>query len=700
MKFSAIVVALLVPSANAFAPVSFGTTAQDVTSQDNSFKVSSPISLLAPLAIPSSSQLLMAKNNKGTRVISKAPIIKNWRKNPDGSITGNISNSPDFRNNQEVTTSKIVERNIKGDQTVTSVSGSKYRLQGKITPLRKTPEPEQINGTFALSKRANKQGSGTFSVKNGKVGPRGMPALRKWKQNKDGSISGRIFGGKDFSENQFVTTSPLKGTPSANAIATTISGSKYYLEGTGTVLKVPPKRTRTRTVASGEDNKSGSTVRLVCFELKHCAQINCPNIIYLCVVTKTVIAVAALAAAAALSFNSAQAPNENILAESSSSNTVTANKIMPAKASKPIPPSMPIAKPTKIDAEPLAKPLKGGESARLKAEKEEHIRVEKEQEDARQKEERVRVEKEKEEARLKVEEEDRIRVEKEKEAARQEEDRIRVEKEKEAARQEEHRTVVEKEKEVARLKAEGEERVREGEKKVKEAASRLEEQRLLAEKEEKTARLRAEEKEERIRETALTSPEKNIFKAFQDAVTTTTTTTSQINIDKLDQNVVLGIGAAVAFTGIAAAVVEAGSEDNYYPLPPTPSPEDPKSNPSATKAKITPQIEAEPLPAPISPASSVSPSSSTNTSDSSPSIKSSSTTIGSSTTTSTSSSCFGKTVVSTTYTTNNSRSLGQTATGPTDANVEVEMEKSSETDVIANCESIAEKTSEDISSQI
>lgn len=267
MRFSAIVGSLLVPSANAFAPVSFGTTAKGVTTpQDNSFKIPFSTTLLAPLVIPSSSQLLMAKNDKGTRVISKAPIIKNWRTNPDGSITGNISNSPDFRNNQEVTTSKIVEKNIKGDQTVTSVSGSKYRLQGKISPFEKKTEPKQMNGTFAMSKRANsKQGSGTFSVKNGKVGPRGVPALRKWKQNKDGSISGRIFGGKDFSENQFVTTSPLKGTPSANAIATTVSGSKYYLEGIGSVLKVPPKSTGTRTVASGlrEDNKSGSTVSLV-----------------------------------------------------------------------------------------------------------------------------------------------------------------------------------------------------------------------------------------------------------------------------------------------------------------------------------------------------------------------------------------------------------------------------------------------------
>jgi len=256
MRFSTIVVSLLVPSANAFAPVSFGTTAQGVT-LGNSFKVPSSTSLLAPLTIPSSSQLLMApKNQQGTRVLSKAPIIKNWRTNPDGSITGNISNSPDFRNNQEVTTSRIVEKNLKGDQTVTSVSGSKYRLQGKISPLKKKAEP----------KKASKQVSGTFSVKNAKVGPKGVPALRKWRQNLDGSISGRIFGGKGSSDNQVVTTSPLKGTPSANAIAITVTGTKYYLEGTGTVLKSPPKSTGTRTVAGGvsEDSKSGTTVSRVC----------------------------------------------------------------------------------------------------------------------------------------------------------------------------------------------------------------------------------------------------------------------------------------------------------------------------------------------------------------------------------------------------------------------------------------------------
>jgi hypothetical protein len=204
----------------------------------------------------------MFGDDRGTRVIAKAPILKSWRRNQDGSITGKISNSPEFRNNEEVTTSRIVERIIRGDQTVTSVSGSKFRLQGKMSPLPKNPDPKQIKGTFALGKKSSKKVSKTFSVKNAKVGPRGMAVLRKWKQNKDGTISGKIFSSKGFNENQFVTTSVTKGIPEANSVATTISGSKYYLEGNGKVLKRPPKSSGTRSVAKelGYENDNGAAV--------------------------------------------------------------------------------------------------------------------------------------------------------------------------------------------------------------------------------------------------------------------------------------------------------------------------------------------------------------------------------------------------------------------------------------------------------
>lgn len=261
MRFSSIIFALVVIPSEAFVPAPFGATVPSVLSDYSPSRVTSPASSI--------SQLFMASNDKGTRVISKAPILKNWRKNSDGSITGKISNSPDFRNNEEVTTSKIVERIIRGDQTVTSVSGSKFRLQGKMSPLREKPDPKQIKGTFSLSKKSTKKVNGTFSIKNAKVGPKGVPVLRKWKQNKDGTISGKIFRSKGFNENQFVTTSATKGIPAANSIARTISGSKYYLEGNGTVLKRPPKNSGTRSISKelGEDRDNGKVVSRTLFAL-------------------------------------------------------------------------------------------------------------------------------------------------------------------------------------------------------------------------------------------------------------------------------------------------------------------------------------------------------------------------------------------------------------------------------------------------
>lgn len=201
------------------------------------------------------SHLLMAKRERGTRVVANAPILKNWSKNADGSITANIFNSPDFRNNEKVTTSRIVEKTLKSGQLVTSVAGSKYRLEGNEfqVPGKKNGDVQK-KGTFSIGNKANIGSKGTFSVQNAKFGPKGIPTLRKWKQNSDGSISGRIFGSKGFKENEFVTTSSMMGDPVANSVARTTSGSRYYLEGNGILAKKAVTRsTGTRSV-KGESN--------------------------------------------------------------------------------------------------------------------------------------------------------------------------------------------------------------------------------------------------------------------------------------------------------------------------------------------------------------------------------------------------------------------------------------------------------------
>jgi hypothetical protein len=56
------------------------------------------------------------------------PSILSWRKNFDGSITGNISGSPNFGEGEKITTSPIIEGIISVGQVVKTGSGSRYFL--------------------------------------------------------------------------------------------------------------------------------------------------------------------------------------------------------------------------------------------------------------------------------------------------------------------------------------------------------------------------------------------------------------------------------------------------------------------------------------------------------------------------------------------------------------------------------------------
>jgi len=55
------------------------------------------------------------------------PIMKKWKQNPDGSITGNVSNSKNFRDGARITTSPV-RKGAKAGSVVKTESGSEYRL--------------------------------------------------------------------------------------------------------------------------------------------------------------------------------------------------------------------------------------------------------------------------------------------------------------------------------------------------------------------------------------------------------------------------------------------------------------------------------------------------------------------------------------------------------------------------------------------
>jgi hypothetical protein len=56
------------------------------------------------------------------------PVLKNFVQNPDGSLTGRVSGSKNYKNGTKITTSPV-RRGVKAGQTVKTGSGSQYRLE-------------------------------------------------------------------------------------------------------------------------------------------------------------------------------------------------------------------------------------------------------------------------------------------------------------------------------------------------------------------------------------------------------------------------------------------------------------------------------------------------------------------------------------------------------------------------------------------
>mmetsp|Transcript_19107 Transcript_19107/g.28120 ORF Transcript_19107/g.28120 Transcript_19107/m.28120 type:complete len:490 (+) Transcript_19107:246-1715(+) len=121
-------------------------------------------------------------NSNGTRIISNsnptnAPILSRWTVNPDGSITGSITNASDaaIKNNSTFTTGVIRDKltspsdnklqGIPGNKLVTTTgrNGKKYYLKGNSSRLFNRPKPTSNFSTYTLKKK-NKKVDGTTRI--------------------------------------------------------------------------------------------------------------------------------------------------------------------------------------------------------------------------------------------------------------------------------------------------------------------------------------------------------------------------------------------------------------------------------------------------------------------------------------------------------------------------------------------------------
>jgi len=107
------------------------TPAKSETSSGNdffSFLKSKPAENGVPKSIDGKKKKFVAPAKPALK--DGIPIISNWEREADGSITGKISNSPNFRNGEVITTSPA--RGVaKSGKVVVTGSGSKYRLGDK-----------------------------------------------------------------------------------------------------------------------------------------------------------------------------------------------------------------------------------------------------------------------------------------------------------------------------------------------------------------------------------------------------------------------------------------------------------------------------------------------------------------------------------------------------------------------------------------
>lgn len=82
----------------------------------------------------------------------------------------------------------------------------------------------------------------------------GIPLLRSWILNTDGSITGLVSNSKDFENGSEITIAPVESTSKSGEVVTTKSGSRYLLIGKGEIAEARS--------SSGTTFKEDSTLTL------------------------------------------------------------------------------------------------------------------------------------------------------------------------------------------------------------------------------------------------------------------------------------------------------------------------------------------------------------------------------------------------------------------------------------------------------
>jgi hypothetical protein len=173
-------------------------------------------------------EALAAGNSTAISLDPDIPQLAKWTRTPDGRITGFVTQTTrNFKMGTKITTSPIKGQVIKAGVTVTTASGSQYRLG---LPLSLAPDEMRSNNAQSLDSSHQSGGSLPFGLSfGGLFAGENVPSLVEWKQNEDGTITGFVNNKVGFEDGTQITTSPVSLGARSGMIVQTRGGSKYKL---------------------------------------------------------------------------------------------------------------------------------------------------------------------------------------------------------------------------------------------------------------------------------------------------------------------------------------------------------------------------------------------------------------------------------------------------------------------------------------
>jgi len=157
------------------------------------------------------------------------------RNSDDETVSETNDRIQEIREMQQNVASKKKAQQEAAAKAKADIAAKQRAMKAKEKKKRETPAiaktPFKAKAPIKAKVPANAKAPAKAKVPIKAKAPAGVPVIKRWRKNRDGSVTGVITGSEAFSAGERVTTSTIaKGELKAGNVVQTQSGSKYFLD--------------------------------------------------------------------------------------------------------------------------------------------------------------------------------------------------------------------------------------------------------------------------------------------------------------------------------------------------------------------------------------------------------------------------------------------------------------------------------------